>query len=388
MNKYQIYANEWLKLHPYTSIQPSDSYFVNLSNELYRACTLALPDSFRKKLSMYIAAYLEDQISGLGLWQSFTTEHKRLYGKYLPFYAVSSDYIADEINEEDIRFIIWNTWQKVSSLHEHAYINPNNPSIKKQAEIFYAILEKAYEEAPENETLSEYFSHPGSKMEADRKLTWLFGHTYLTEPSMLPYIEQIAPNDRFIIPIGPLALFLHEWISLLSTPEAWKDITGLFIPASEVPEEVRNKNKEIYHNFVHGTDGKKIVYLNGYGELRRFLVEVLKWQDDDNHTLPQMKAHRNFILMTEPEKGVLLAKDICEYIADKENPLYNQELAQRNAFRLLTEETLCPPDLLTYCIQNNFIPDAQLPEGQEKELVQQNADFIARHSLLYYYRGD
>lgn len=101
-----------------------------------------------------------------------------------------------------------------------------------------------------------------------------------------------------------------------------------------------------------------------------------------------MKAHRNFILMTEPEKGVLLAKDICEYIADKENPLYNQELAQRNAFRLLTEETLCPPDLLTYCIQNNFIPDAQLPEGQEKELVQQNADFIARHSLLYYYRGD
>lgn len=48
MNRPQIYANEWLKLHPYTSIQSSDSYFVNLSNELYRACTLALPDSFRK----------------------------------------------------------------------------------------------------------------------------------------------------------------------------------------------------------------------------------------------------------------------------------------------------------------------------------------------------
>lgn len=71
-----------------------------------------------------------------------------------------------------------------------------------------------------------------------------FGHTYLTEPSMLPYIEQIAPNDRFIIPVGPLALFLHEWISLLSTPEAWKDITELFTPAPEVPEEVRNKTKK------------------------------------------------------------------------------------------------------------------------------------------------
>lgn len=388
MNKPQIYANEWLKLHPYNSMQPSDSYFVNLSNQLYHACTLTLPDTFRKKLSMYIAAYLEDQISGLKLWQSFTTEHQRLYGKRLPFYTLTTDYMADEINEEDIRFIIWNTWQKVSEWHEQAYINPNEPSIKKQAEIFYALLEKAYEEAPENEILSDYFSRPGNKMEADHKLTWLFGHTYLTEPSMLPYISKIAPNDRFIVPVGPLALFLHEWISLLADPKAWKDTEGLFTPESEVPKEILTKNKEIYHHFIDGTGGKTIVYLNGYEELRRFLVEVLKWQDDDNHTLPQMKGHKNFVLMTEPEKGVLLAKDICEYIADKENPLYNQAQAQKNAFRLLTEETLCPPDLLTYCIQNNFIPDAQLPGGFEKELVHQNADFIARHSLLYYYRGD
>lgn len=92
--------------------------------------------------------------------------------------------------------------------------------------------------------------------------------------------------------------------------------------------------------------------------------------------------------MTEPEKGVLLAKDICEYIADRENPLYDSKKAQANAFRMLTEEMLCPPDLLVHCINNKLIPDAQLPDGTEKELIQQNADFIARHSLLYYYRGD
>ena len=205
---------------------------------------------------------------------------------------------------------------------------------------------------------------------------------------MFPYIEQISPNDRFIVPVGPLAQFLQEWISLLASPEAWKNIKGLFTPAPDVPEEILNKNRETYQNFISGTGGKKITYLNGYGELRRFLVEILKWQDDDNHTLPQMKEYKNFILMTEPEKGVLLAKDICEYIADKENPLYNQEKAQKNAFRLLTEEMLCPPDLLLHCIHHQLIPDAQLPEGTEKKLVQQNADFIARHSLLYYYRGD
>jgi hypothetical protein len=71
-----------------------------------------------------------------------------------------------------------------------------------------------------------------------------------------------------------------------------------------------------------------------------------------------------------------------------ENPYYNQEEASQNAFRMLTEEMLCPPDLLHYCIEKNLLPDAELPEVGEKMLVKLNADFIARHSLLYYYRGD
>lgn len=67
----------------------------------------------------------------------------------LPFYPTNSNYVADEINEEDIRFIIWNTWQKAASLHEKTYINPNEHAIEEQAGIFYGILEKAYENAPE-----------------------------------------------------------------------------------------------------------------------------------------------------------------------------------------------------------------------------------------------
>lgn len=43
---------------------------------------------------------------------------------------------------------------------------------------------------------------------------------------------------------------------------------------------------------------------------------------------------------------------------------------------------------LEYLISHHYIPDAQLPEYGEKELVEKNADFIARHALLYYYRGD
>lgn len=389
MNKPQIYLNDWLHIHPYNVVQYSDNYFVKLANKLYKTCILnELSDFFRKKLSLYLAAYLEDQISELGLWKGFISEHERLYGNILPFYSTGNDYIKDEVNKEDIAFIIWNTWQKAADIHNHTYVSPNASSILKQAELFYTILEEAYEEAPANEILTGYFDSFRNEEEANQKLKWLFGHTYLTEPSMLPYIDRVTPSDRFIIPTGPLALFLHEWITLLTSSTQWQQIEGLYIPETEIPETLLQKNKETYHNFTTGTNGKTIVYLNGYDELRNFLVGVLKWQDDDNHTLPQMKEHRNFILMTKAEKGILLAKDICEFIASPDNPLYNQKEAQKHAFRLLTEEMLCPPDLLTFCINNKLIPDAQIPETGEKELVQCNADFIARHSLLYYYRGD
>ena len=155
-----------------------------------------------------------------------------------------------------------------------------------------------------------------------------------------------------------------------------------------MPETVLQKNAEIYRLFTLWTGGRKIIYLNGYDSLKRFLVEILQWPDDENHTLPQMKSYRNFVLMVDEQKGLLLAKGVCEYIADTENPYYDQEEASQNAFRMLTEEMLCPPDLLHYCIEKNLLPDAELPEVGEKMLVKLNADFIARHSLLYYYRGD
>lgn len=262
--------------------------------------------------------------------------------------------------------------------------------ILQQAKAFLPILEEAYEKAPENEGLQGYFSGYADEKEADRKLSWLFGHTYLTEPSMWPYIEQVTPTDRFIVPTGPLALFLHEWIDLLAGKQSkvWKSVPGLYTEEPEMPDTVLEKNAEIYRLFTLWTGGRRIIYLNGYDSLKRFLVEILQWPDDENHTLPQMKENRNFVLMVDERKGLLLAKDVCEYIADTENPYYNQEEAAVNAFRMLTEEMLCPPDLLTYCICENLLPDAELPEVGEKMLVRLNADFIARHSLLYYYRGD
>ena len=228
------------------------------------------------------------------------------------------------------------------------------------------------------------------KEDANHNLRWLFGHTYLTEPSVQEYIAQVTETDKFIIPCGPLALFLHEWIDLLTNgeTECWEEIEGLYPAIPEISDEMKERNHHTYQLFTQGTNGARIVYLKSYKELHSFLTQVLQWPDDSNHTLPQMKEHKDFIMMVNSEKGILLAKDICKYISDPLNPMYDAATAAQEAFSLLTIPTKCPPDLMEYLINNHYIPDAQFPEFGEKELVQKNADFIARHSLLYYYRGD
>lgn len=388
MKKQHIYLNDWLDIHPYSKVQPSDYYFVELANRLYDVVDDGVPEDSRKDLGLYAAAYLEDIISGLGLWNAFVEGHRRLYGRELPFYALGTDYEFGYVNVEDLRFIVWNTCQK--GMKRGLYLDPLSEEVKVHADKFYGILDEAYENAPENPLLENFFAGFDGEKDAQMKLAWLFEATYLTRPSMLPYIYQITPSDRMIMPTGPLALFLYEWIDLLAGADnmVWKQCEGLYRQEPEIPEAVRERNAGMYRNFVEGTDGRHVVYLNGYDELKAFLTGVLKWPDDDDHMLPQMKQNRNFVLMANPLKGILLARDVCGYIADPENPLYNKIEAECHAFRLLSEETLCPPDLLSYCIRNDYLPDASYPGTGDKELVARNADFIARYFLLYYYRGD
>lgn len=321
MSKPHIFLNDWLDIHPYAAVQPSDTYFVRLANRLYDTLPVGIPEEVRMDLSLFSAAYLEDVISGLGLWDAFVEGHYRLYGSYLPFYDLGSGYERGCINEEDVRFIIWNTVQK--AMKRRPYPDPLSEEVVEQAQKFYRLLDEAYEEAPENPLLENYFSGFSDADEAEAKLEWLYGCNYLIEPSVRMYSDDVTGSDRMTVPVGPLALFLYEWIDLLTDGKngAWKQVDGLYWQEPEVPAEIRAKNAEMYRSFVGGTEGRHIVYLSGYGQLRRFLTGVLGWPDDDDHTLPQMKSSRDFVLMAEPEKGILLARDVCSCIADPANPL-------------------------------------------------------------------
>ncbi|MCE2616701.1 MAG: DUF3843 family protein [Phocaeicola sp.] len=389
MSNIKIFMNDWLEIHPYNRQQDSDIYFVELANDLYNTYYFTnVPPFYHKKLCLNVAAYFEDVISKFGLWAAFIKKHKELYGKPLPFFRISNDYLEDEINEEDIRFIIWNTIIKIPG--NQGYVNPLASEIKEMAKAYYQVLREEYESAPANDVLTNYLNDFSDRNEANYKLFWLFARTYLNQPSVQEFSGRVTVQDKFVIPCGPLALYLKEWMELL-VPDylcQWKTVDGLFFETPQISDDIKNRSKETYENFIEGTNGNTIKYFVSYDELKQFFVEVLKWPNNDDHTMPQLKSSRNFIMMTHPEKGVLLAKDLNEYIKDPLNAQYDEQKAKKNAFKLLITPMLCPPDLLRYILSNHFLPDAELPVNGEKEMVQNNADFIARHTLLYYYRGD
>ena len=83
MKNIKIYPKEWLHLHPYKQSDPTDLYYTNIANRIYDILEEThLANSFEKgevmQISIRMAAYFEDVISGLNIWRSFITEHKAM----------------------------------------------------------------------------------------------------------------------------------------------------------------------------------------------------------------------------------------------------------------------------------------------------------------------
>ena len=65
-------------------------------------------------------------------------------------------------------------------------------------------------------------------------------------------------------------------------------------------------------------------------------------------------------------------------------------LLDPGAHRIVTERGVAPIDLVKYLFENNLVPDARLPfeKGEERSLLHENWDFLARLYLQTHYRGD
>ena len=92
----------WLLFQPYSALLQSDFYYLKLCNEIY--------------------------------------------GSYLPFFdSDPEEYYPDEINPEDLRFLLW---YYLSMVHDDTTISPTIYEWSELSEEIFEILEREYESAP------------------------------------------------------------------------------------------------------------------------------------------------------------------------------------------------------------------------------------------------
>lgn len=209
----RIYRPDWQKTRPEGIISATDTYYVQLSNIILsiiqkKQVNNILSIQSQRRISINIAAYFEDVISGFGLWRAFINIHKNMFGKYLPFYKLNKrDYVEDEINVEDVQFIIWAELQRFDIDNEvHRFLNPENPMIVLLAIEIYGLLDMEYEFAPANEAiykLIHLMDFTDDIISTRELLNWLHYDSYLSmnypRLKLQNEIESIndKKNDKF-----------------------------------------------------------------------------------------------------------------------------------------------------------------------------------------------
>jgi len=161
MNK-RIYIKDWLLFKPYDRQTITDSYYLKLSNDVKQAITtnkqsfvlqMYLDEEDINHLACFLTSYLEDIISKTNIWNSFISVHKRLYKKQLPFYILD-EYYEEEVNPQDISFLIW---YFLNTIQEEKFIAPFNDFIIETADKVMDFFNEAWDYAPENEYLKSFY---------------------------------------------------------------------------------------------------------------------------------------------------------------------------------------------------------------------------------------
>lgn len=325
-----LFMNDWLQTLGRRRSTASDAWYLKLAKELL---ILIEKNAWFKNHTFFpsqevvleITAYLHDAIAQSGGWKVFTDTCQRMYGHRLPFYTLNEDYLPDEINMEDIAYLLWTscTTQKES---EEMLTSPRDKEILALAKRVYDKLDAVFEDAP----ISELPSHEH----------WV--------PGMLGLVKASTP-----------------------LPEI-------------TPNTILKKDVQRCLAF---SSGYPLIFLSSYEALNDFLIHQLDWEPQPEGLLTELKEEKDFVIYANA-KGMLVAPNVASCLKDEHNKNYSEQAAKEWGYQLFTTPGVCPFDLLKYAMQNGLLPDVQLPYENGKELLHQNWDFIARYYLEEYYEGD
>lgn len=401
--KEYISEEQFMMRQPsYPEKSTTDEYYHHLCNLMMGAWKKhnllpEWPEAVVVRAVLGLVGYFQDIIADSGLWRTFIEEHRRMYGKWLPFYETSEDYLPHELNPEDVRFLVW--YSLSMNYEGRRFHDPESADIAKAADVWHAMLDTIYEEAPMPEKFFIWrgleIGNPEEQDDVMHFSRWLFMHSYLLTPAYALTLSEIVKahqgdsaediqalsraveESMTMDPTGPLALYLPEWLYLILDHKRVRKVEDNG-PQGENPT---------YAKFIAATGGDSIKFIGSYDDLNDFFINSLGWAAGEKH-LSQLEKCSDFVLLVNREKGMLLAHDIAKCIKMESNPYYDKGYAEKHAIELLTVRGCCPADLLHYLFENDALPDAHfLPNGSQ-QTTHENRDFIARCYLQTYYRGD
>lgn len=194
----RIYIKDWLELKPYEKQTVTDSYYLKICNDVKSTITtnkqsFVLQVYLDKKdidyLACFLTSYLEDIISETNIWNSFVKIHKRLCKKQLPFYVLD-EYYKEEINTQDISFLIW---YFINTVQEEKFIAPFNDFIIETSEKVMDVFDKVWDYAPENEYLKSFYQIDENEEDfyiARNLIDTILFKTYLFYPDTLLKLKE------------------------------------------------------------------------------------------------------------------------------------------------------------------------------------------------------
>lgn len=107
------------------------------------------------------------------------------------------------------------------------------------------------------------------------------------------------------------------------------------------------------------------------------IAQGLKIPDTGNDVL---------LLCVTLKQGISVVRNYCECIASPDNPYYNKEKAEKNAFNFLTNRQLIPYETACELLDRGYLKDAALnsTKGLEygKELVRKNGRFMLDYFFI------
>ncbi|MDH6358847.1 DUF3843 family protein [Parabacteroides sp. PF5-9] len=418
MKNLKIYPKEWLEFHPYTQTHQVDIYYTGIANricDIFRKAELtnSYTSTEAKQICMRLTAYFEDIVSQTGIWQAFIKQHHILYGSYLPFYPINQEYYMDEVNLEDVRFLVWHFTQQYYGTNTNTFIDPEAVILAEISDQVFHLFSDEWAEAPENEKMQKLFA-PETRYNAqdayESLLFWFYYDSYLmvdsgqqlnTTMRMLweqgnvtkenanqmftHYFQRLAYNA----PTAMLALTAPQWLELI-LPEAHPDKTSFKEIANgsvnKITEEVLKRSKKDYNKFIKTTDGQPIVYFTQVGEMTDFLTQKLGMSMGKDFNIPStMKELKKLALYAVPEEGVQILSTDLEAIKDEHNPFYEKQPQKAVSFFLIKH---CSVFLLQQMMERGMLEDASIfaEEGFErgKAIIQNNWRFIVRYFLREY----